>query len=322
MQSPISVLLVDGRHEDVELIRLLLENSPQGSFSVEYAGTLRDAIGRLHQRPFDVAVLDLCLPDSTGPNAIRQLKATFPELPLVVLTAHEDESLAHEAIRLGAQEYLSKDHVIGHLLIRVIRHSIARQYQLRNAQKQALTDALTGIGNRRAFDWELERRIGEFRRHGAGCSIMLLDLDHFKSINDRFGHDLGDQVLQGVSQVLRSTLRDTDLATRCGGEEFGVILPRTPLGEAYRVAERVRSSLANFEWDAHRIELRVTTSAGLAEVSTNDDEASLLRRADQSLYTAKNLGRNRCCWHDGNSPQMDFEEQGSARDEIARPLCP
>ena len=138
MMRTISVLLVDGHPTDAELIRVLLASTPDGEFAVEHVGALREAITRVHQRQFDVVVLDLSLPDSAGPNAIRQLKATAPELPLVVLTGQEDDDLALEVIRLGAQEYLSKDHVIGHLLARVIRHSIARQHQLRIAADPGL----------------------------------------------------------------------------------------------------------------------------------------------------------------------------------------
>ena len=133
---------------------------------------------------------------------------------------------------------------------------------------------------------------------------MLLDLDHFKAVNDRYGHDLGDEVLQGISGVLRKTLRETDLVARYGGEEFGVILPRTPVTEAYTVAECLRQTVAQARWSIECEALRVTTSAGLAEARPDDDESSLLRRADESLYAAKRTGRNRCCWNDGAFPRM------------------
>jgi diguanylate cyclase (GGDEF)-like protein len=221
---------------------------------------------------------------------------------------------------LGAQEYLSKRHVIGHLIARVIRHSIARQLQLQNAQTQALTDALTGIGNRRAFDMELSRRLNEFRRYGSGCCVLLLDLDHFKSVNDRFGHDVGDEVLQGVAGLLRETLRDTDLAARYGGEEFGVILPRTPVRVGYTVTERLRQNVARAKWKQLHNELQVTTSAGLAEAHPDDDECSLLRRVDRSLYAAKASGRNRCCWHDGDAPRCRCDGNSShAHDSLLMP---
>ncbi len=208
---------------------------------------------------------------------------------------------------MALEEYLSKEHVIGHLLARVIRHSIARQQQLRHAQTEALTDALTGIGNRRAFDLELTRRLQEIRRRGAGCCVMLLDLDHFKAVNDRYGHDLGDEVLRRISGVLRNTLRETDLAARYGGEEFGVILPRTPVTEACKVAECLRQTVAHAEWGIEREVLRVTTSMGLAEAHPDDDESSLLRMVDKSLYAAKRAGRNRCCWYDGACFRFGFD---------------
>ena len=310
-----SVLLVDSRPTDAEFIRVLLESTPDGEFTIEHVGALRDAIAVVHQRQFDIVVLDPSLPDSVGPNAIRRLRATAPELPLVVLTGQKDDDLALEAIRLGAQDYLSKEHVIGHLLARVIRHSIARQHQLRIAQTQALTDSLTGIGNRRAFDLELTRRLIEFRRYGAGCCVMLLDLDHFKAVNDRYGHDTGDEVLQGIAGVLRRTLRETDLAARYGGEEFGVILPRTPVTEAYEVAECLRQTVAHAEWSIQCDALRVTTSAGLAEARPADDESSLLRRADKSLYAAKRTGRNRCCWTEGEFSSIGFDIRRRVREQ-------
>ncbi len=140
--------------------------------------------------------------------------------------------------------------------------------------------------------------------------------------------DLGMAVYANESENdIRETLRETDLAARYGGEEFGVVLPKTPLREAYRVAERVRETLAVAQWKKEREALRITTSVGLAEAGPDDDEPSLLRRADKSLYAAKSRGRNRCCWHDGDSPRFGFDglrdphEQDASQRVSAEPVA-
>ncbi len=138
-----------------------------------------------------------------------------------------------------------------------------------------------------AFEVELSRRFSDFQRHGTSCCVMLLDLDHFKSINDRCGHDGGDVVLQSVSQVLRDALRETDLAARYGGEEFGIILPATPLPDACTTAERIRQAITASGWKRQDPTLLITASSGLAAVRPGDDELTLVRRADESLYFAK-----------------------------------
>jgi len=163
----------------------------------------------------------------------------------------------------------------------------------------ARTDALTGLYNRRAFDDELTRRCSEHHRRKTIFCLLMLDVDHFKKFNDAHGHQTGDEVLRGVAQVLSRTMREMDLVTRYGGEEFGVILPITNLAEGLRAAERARSAVAasTFEHDGNH--LRVTMSIGVAQIHDADSAASIVRRADAALYGAKAAGRDRVYFHDG-----------------------
>ncbi len=156
-------------------------------------------------------------------------------------------------------------------------------------QRQSLTDGLTGLPNRRAFDTELERRLAEARRSGREMALCLLDIDHFKGFNDTFGHRAGDAALAGVAELLRASCRLADIPARYGGEEMALILPDTPLTGAVDVAERLRGAIA-----AGRLAPRqVTVSIGVATSTGGHSAATLIEAADRALYEAKRAGRNR-----------------------------
>lgn len=166
-------------------------------------------------------------------------------------------------------------------------------------QELATHDGLTGLRNRREMQRILSEEVSRFRRYGKPASLVLLDIDHFKRINDIYGHQMGDEVLRWLGHVLIRHVRGVDVAVRYGGEEFGIILPETTEDEACEVAERVREAVRNLTFlSAHRpgaksLELKVTISAGVTAVTESDNtEEDLVSRADQALYTAKRLGRN------------------------------
>jgi two-component system cell cycle response regulator len=172
------------------------------------------------------------------------------------------------------------------------------QEQLATLQQQAITDALTQLHNKRHFSNSLETEMERTRRGQQPTSLILVDLDHFKSINDTFGHPVGDRVLIAAASILKSELRMIDIPCRYGGEEFAIILPSTPILTAIQVAERLRCVLANTEIDAGGVRLSVTGSFGVAAFYPNQKRAtpvSLLERADKKLYQAKSDGRNRVC---------------------------
>ena len=166
---------------------------------------------------------------------------------------------------------------------------------------EARTDVLTGLANRRAFMEDLERRFEQWRRHKVPLSLVMVDIDHFKSINDRLTHAGGDCALRHMGELLRVALRQMDIPARYGGEEFAIILPGTKLPDAINVAERLRATIAAKGFDYEQQTVPLTASLGLATADASDTPTSIIERADQALYAAKQGGRNRAYVHDGGA---------------------
>jgi diguanylate cyclase (GGDEF)-like protein len=170
---------------------------------------------------------------------------------------------------------------------------IAEITERRKAQKRlrelSEMDPLTGIYNRRRLHELLKVELSKAKRHERNLSFIMLDLDHFKDINDKFGHDVGDQVLKRVAEIIQGTIRQGDICARFGGEEFVIVTPETPLIGAVSLAEKMRVSFAE---EIFMQAGRVTISAGASGFRPGDSEASLIKRADEALYAAKNAGRN------------------------------
>ena len=176
--------------------------------------------------------------------------------------------------------------------------------QVESGLVEARTDPLTALPNRRAFDDEMVRRLAEWQRKKNTFCLIMVDIDHFKELNDRHGHPAGDLVLRGVAEVLERTLREMDMVARVGGEEFAIMLPSTTLHDAQRAVERIRTAVATEEFFAEETQLHLTVSLGLATVETGDDSISVVKRADEALYHAKDAGRNCGFLHNGRSCRM------------------
>jgi len=180
-------------------------------------------------------------------------------------------------------------------------------YPIRNSilYKRALVaskiDPLTGINNRAAFDNTLVREVERSHRHNLPLSLLVIDIDHFKNVNDTLGHSAGDKILQDLSKCIADTLRSTDTLYRYGGEEFVVILAGTANNGAELVAERLRSEIAHFPFTYNKSKLKITASLGIASLSKRDDAKRLFNKADAALYKAKNAGRN--CIHHYRKPR-------------------
>ena len=198
---------------------------------------------------------------------------------------------------------------------------ISQQLELRTAD--ALTDPLTTLPNRRAFDRETDQAVATFHKDGHPLSLVMIDVDHFKKINDTYGHLTGDTVLRGIARALRQSFRDEDFVARFGGEEFTVLLKCTPACAALlRAAEAVREALQGCCLSSDVPDIRVTASLGVAELLEHEDLTSLLERADQAVYAAKMAGRNQVYWHDGKSllPLADTGDDGTLTTDIQRSI--
>jgi diguanylate cyclase (GGDEF)-like protein len=171
-----------------------------------------------------------------------------------------------------------------------------QQAELDKLNTDALIDSLTRIPNRRCFDKRIGEELSRFRRHGQTFSLALLDIDHFKNVNDQYGHVVGDRVLRAISGVLSSDLRKSDFAGRYGGEEFVMILPETDWQEAIFVVNKIRHKIEKARFRYEQLNIAVTLSAGITQVSPDDTEAvSIIARADSAMYRAKEIGRNQVC---------------------------
>jgi len=184
--------------------------------------------------------------------------------------------------------------------------------QIQRQISEARTDSLTELPNRRAFRDELDRQIAQWQRKRIPFCLMMIDADHFKDLNDRYGHPAGDQVLRSLGEALRGTLREMDLVARVGGEEFAALLPSTNAGEAIRAAQRVRAAVEAKRFHVDQHELSVTVSLGLASAEANDNAVSLIKRADEALYASKRAGRNCGHYHDGQTCRRIDQEPNCA----------
>jgi diguanylate cyclase (GGDEF)-like protein len=215
--------------------------------------------------------------------------------------------LAAAAAVLIANRRLQADLVVAHQEIEQQREKVDA------LAAESRTDTLTGLANRRSFDEELGRRLDQWRRHHVPVALLLVDIDRFKQINDRHGHPVGDLVLKWVGGIHARARRQMDLACRYGGEEFAVILPGTKLADAANVAERLRATIAAKKFKEGEHELPVTASVGVAISLTGDDQTSLIKRADEALYAAKENGRNAAYLHNGRQVLAIEVDQGLVR---------
>ncbi|MEM9585718.1 MAG: GGDEF domain-containing protein [Planctomycetota bacterium] len=175
--------------------------------------------------------------------------------------------------------------------------------QIESYLTEARTDGLTGLYNRRAFDQKMDELFTSYRKGGRSFVLTLIDIDHFKRINDTQGHQAGDQVLQRIASILNNELDDVVIVARFGGEEFAAIMDG-PLRLAAERMNSVRKRIAGERFDVGAVQLEVTISVGLSEPREDTIVAPIIRRADESLYAAKNMGRNRVYFHDGRGPAL------------------
>lgn len=243
----------------------------------------------------DLIMVDYMMPDINGLEFINMIRKepAFTEVPILMITAMEDKEVLQQAFANGANDYLSKPVEPVELDARV-RNMLKLRTRTLQLHKLASVDSMTDTLARRRFFELADVEFSRSKRYSNPLSVLMLDIDHFKSVNDNYGHAAGDKILVEVSRLFKEAMRDIDFIGRIGGEEFAVCLPETPTNGAFLVAERMRQSVENETVEVEGQKISVAVSIGIAQLSAGDNDFSaLLNRADQALYQAKNTGRNK-----------------------------
>ena len=288
------ILVVD----DSEMIHVLIGASLLSEgVEVLHAYDARSAKVLTREQKPDLLLLDLQLPDQNGLAFLQELKddVELNAIPVIFLTGTNDVPVKVQAFNAGAIDYITKPFDNTELRARVNSALRTKRYQDLLATRAQL-DGLTGLWNRTHFDQRLADEVAVSQRHKRPVSLIMLDIDHFKRINDAYGHPFGDLVLRRIANLLAGCLRQTEIACRYGGEEFGIILRETDHTGAMIAAERIRSTIEALELRFNTLTVRVTASLGVSSNEHLEADFSpnqLLLAADECLYLAKQQGRNR-----------------------------
>lgn len=310
-----SVLIIDDSDTVREQIIRILESFNLFSHYYEAEDGL-EGFKKLRTCKVDLILCDLEMPRIDGFKFLSMLKSRpdLQGLPVLILTGMGDRERKIKGLEQGASDYITKPFDPEELVARVKVHLKIKNLQddLKRSNELLLelsnTDHLTSLFNRRYLMEALGKELQRSIRKGGNLSFILLDIDHFKHVNDTYGHLQGDVVLKKVSQLLQKELRSYDCAARYGGEEFVAILPDSNLKEAVFVAERIRHSIQETSFSGELEELHLTASLGVASFPQEGVSAvdSFIKLADDALYRAKNNGRNRVEFHHPEEAQKDL----------------
>jgi diguanylate cyclase (GGDEF)-like protein len=287
--------------DDSQLVRVMLRRQLEArGLQVVEATDGYEAVEACRSLHPDVVLLDVDMPGLDGHSALRRIRDDddIRDIPVVFLTARTSTEDVVTGLQLGAHDYLRKPFEPSELIARVSAalrvKSLQDQLRQRNTQleKASRTDPLTGVANRRDLEERLEEMLSLARRHSQPVAVLLVDIDHFKSINDSLGHATGDAVLRLIVERMERSVRREDVMGRWGGEEFLVLGPMTDTAAAATLAERMRHAVCA---DPMPVDGRegVTVTVSIGCVAGTDSAETLIRRADMALYEAKAQGRDR-----------------------------
>lgn len=301
-EEEMAIMVVDDVPENIQILGKILRDE---GYKIAPATNGRRALEMIPKVKPDLVLMDVMMPEMDGFEACRRMKesAEMKDIPVIFLSAKGESEDVIQGFRYGGVDYIQKPFNSEELLVRVRNHlelvqsrrliirymdEMGRQNAL--LQELALSDGLTQLANHSHSLERLRQEEANAGRYGNPLTVVMLDIDFFKAVNDTHGHPVGDRILKGVADIIRSNVREGDVAGRYGGEEFILILPNTDLDGGVSIAERIRLRVAESSWEPG--DLSVTISGGVSALDSAH-ETSLIERADKRLYRAKELGRNR-----------------------------
>ena len=319
------ILVVDDHEDNVEVLRARLEAR---GYDVRGANSGQEALDTVKEWVPDLILLDVMMPDMDGLEVVKRLKAdrNLPFIPVIMQTALDSTERMVAGLEAGADDYVTKPINFAELEARV--RSLLRIKKLQQALSErerelqimndrllhiSLTDGLTGVDNRRALEQRLHEMFEHSLRLHEPIACVMCDIDHFKKVNDTYGHAAGDEVLKQFAEILKAEAREIDRVGRYGGEEFLLLLPGTVLDSAVTFAERLRQRVDDHTFSFEGGTLKRTMSCGVASwphprVAGREE---MLKAADDALYVAKELGRNRVVRFDS----AEFNDHVEAEDD-------
>lgn len=315
-KRPLSVLLVEDNPDHQSILREILESNDRYAIKLSMAPTGPQGLEMIKKDRFDLAIVDYKIPGFDGLELLKSVADRNIGTPIIMITGAGDEKIAVEAMKVGAYDYVVKDTLFTDSLNLVINRSLERYREKREKERLekqlrrqtaeleranrklkrlSITDDLTGIYNRRFIFDRFQEECARASRYPLIHSCAIVDLDLFKSINDKFGHLFGDFVLKKTASIIKRNLRKIDSVGRYGGDEFIVLMPMTDANNAYVLAERIRKMIEAQVFKRGKNSVRVTASIGIASCPTENinDRRQLIGSADKALYKAKSGGRNR-----------------------------
>lgn len=292
--NPLKILLIEDSPGDTILISKVLQQALPQAHELVTTTTLGEALKIVSEHEFDVALLDRTLPDTGGFNGLHSIQNMSPRLPIIFLTGYIDEALALEAIRQGAQDYLFKDQLDSNMIKRAIQYAVLRKQFESSLIMRANFDTLTGLANRMLFESRLDIALTKMKRLGGIISVLLIDLDKFKIVNDTLGHIAGDKLLIEVGSRLKQSLRAYDVAARFGGDEFAILLEDLSECQQSEIIAKKITQVMKDPFNLSGNELSVGVSIGVVNCHNDKDinRESLLLQADIAMYEAKSMSGN------------------------------
>jgi diguanylate cyclase (GGDEF)-like protein/putative nucleotidyltransferase with HDIG domain len=292
--APLTVLVAEDNADQMEIVQMILGRS---RYRLLCAVDGEEALEHLAKETIDIALLDIMMPKLGGMEVCRRIREDprLKNIYVIFLTALITGEDRVKGLELGANDYITKPFYLPELMARIsVGERLTRERQ--QMEKQAAHDSLTGLHNRRTFEERLAHEFARTQRYGHPLSILMLDIDNFKKVNDQYGHHWGDMVIKDVGKVLGERTRKSDIAARYGGEEFIVLLPEVPLDGAILAGEKLRQEIAALKFaPENAAPFTATVSIGVASTSQRafEDGSSVIKDADVALYKAKGNGKNR-----------------------------